>query len=555
MKYIRFISALLVLILTLAFPAAAASVSQLHSNSEIRSDGSCHVELTLLLELDESYQELAFPIPEAAVDVHLGGTPAQTRTAGNRQLVPLDLRSGSYTVTIRYTIPHAVQNGQNGCQLTLDLLSGFDLPIAAFSFSVTFPGQVTCQPSFYSGYYQETIHSHLQYSIADNTLLCTAISPIKDHETLRLTLELDPSLFSEMGKREPLLTIWDWAILITAALAAVYYCTTLFPKLTKMVRCYGMPDGVTAGELGTCLTGCGTDLTMLVISWAQLGYLTIEIDGPDHVTLRKRMEMGNERSDLETRCFRDLFKNRTVVDGTGSHYASICHKMVGKSAILRQLYDPKSGSPHLFRLMMLIPGILLGVQMGISMGGSGGGRILLGMLLGVISAALCYFIQSGGKCLPLRDKSPLLLCLACGLLWLIPGLICSKLYMTVFMVILQFLAGIAAAYGGKRSELGVRTLAQIRGLRHHLRKASANELQQRMYRNGEYFYELAPYALALGLDRKFARRFGKALLPESSYLDVGTDRPMTASQWAAELRFAADILNRSQKRLRRQRIR
>ena len=63
---------------------------------------------------------------------------------------------------------------------------------------------------------------------------------------------------------------------------------------------------------------------------------------------------------------------------------------------------------------------------------------------------------------------------------------------------------------------------------------------------------MAPYALAMGLDRRFARRFGKTMLPEGGYLDVGTSRPMTASQWAAELRYAADILNKAQKRIRPQ---
>ena len=320
------------------------------------------------------------------------------------------------------------------------------------------------------------------------------------------------------------------------------------PRLTRRTRCHGQPDGITAGELGTCLTACGTDLTMLVISWAQLGYLTIEIDRDDHVTLYKRMEMGNERSKLEMRCFQDLFHRRTIVDGTGQHFATIARKMDSKSALLRQLYIPASGSPLLFRALMILPSILLGIRMGIALGGGVGSCTVLAILLALFSAALSWFIQSGGKCLPLRDKTPLLLCLLCGCIWMVPGIATEFAFLTATMVLLQFAAGVAAAYGGKRSEMGIRCLAQIRGLRHFLRTARTLELQQRMLKNADFFYEMAPYALALGLDRGFARRFGKMQLPESSYLDVGTNRPMTAKQWAAELRYAADILNKAKKR-------
>jgi hypothetical protein len=51
------------------------------------------------------------------------------------------------------------------------------------------------------------------------------------------------------------------------------------------------------------------------------------------------------------------------------------------------------------------------------------------------------------------------------------------------------------------------------------------------------------------VDRGFARRFGKLPLPEESYLLCGTARAMTASQFAARLRKAADVLNQRQKRL------
>lgn len=548
-KFLRIWALLAALCLALFLPAAASGISSLESSNTVAADGSCRVALTLYLELDETQTEYTFPIPADATQVRLGGTPARTRPDGDRLLVILEVGAGSYTATIEYTLPQVVT--ADG-QVRLQLLSGFPYPIEQMAFTVTLPGEITEIPQFHSGYYQGNIASMITLTTEGNTLQGHIRTALKDHETLSMTLSADRALFSEMDQPQPLLQAWEAAILGTLIQATVYYCVTLLPKLTRKTRCVGVPDGITAGEVGTCLTACGTDLTMLVISWAQMGYLTIEIDRADHVTLRKRMEMGNERSRLEMRCFQDLFHRRTIVDGTGQHYAAIYRKMAKKSTLLRQLYSPKSGSPMLFRMLMLLPSLILGVQMGIDLGGGIGSKTVLAILLAMLSGVLSWFIQSGGKCLPLRNKMPLLLCAVCGLLWLVPAIVTEHIVMAAMLAVLQFIGGIAAAYGGKRSELGIRSLAQIRGLRHFLRTAREPELQQMLAKNGDYFYEMAPYALAMGLDRRFARRFGKTMLPEGGYLDVGTSRPMTASQWAAELRYAADILNKAQKRIRPQ---
>lgn len=548
MKTARFFILVCILCLLCAIPvSAASSADTIHAEAAVQSDGSCVVDLTLQLTLDG--QLCTFPLPADATDVLIDGVPAQTRVEQDSLLVLLDLGVGERSVHLHYQLPRVVTRQESQGEIALELLGGFDLPISQFSFRITLPGDIAGDPTFTSGYHQENIAASLLCEVTGNTLQGHTTAALKDHETLTVTLRADWAAFSHMDQRQRLLSNWSWAILGTFLLAVLYYCITLMPKLTRRTRCFGQPDGVTAGELGTCLTACGTDLTMLVISWAQMGYLLIEIDRADHVVLRKRMDMGNERSQLEMRCFHDLFYRRTMVDGTGRHFAAVHRKMAGKSALLRQLYNPASGNPLLFHALATVPALIFGVQVGLK-AASGVGGVLLALCASLLLAVLSHFIRAGGKCLPLRNKLPLLLGLGCGVLWMIPGILADLTEMAALLLLLQFLSGIAAAYGGKRSEMGVRCLAQIRGMRHHLRKAQPNELQQLMRQNPDYFYEMAPYALALGLDRRFARRFGKEPLPESSYLDVGDNRPMTASQWAAELRYAADILNKASRRHR-----
>ena len=143
----------------------------------------------------------------------------------------------------------------------------------------------------------------------------------------------------------------------------------------------------------------------------------------------------------------------------------------------------------------------------------------------------------------------MLTALGCGTVWIALGLLAGDLQQAIPMVIFQFLAGIAASFGGKRSETGLRYMSQLWGLRRFMTGIGSFDLQQLIQQNPNYYYELAPYALALGVDRSFARRFGKTTLPEESYLLCGAPREMTAAQFASRLRRAADVLNQRQKKL------
>ena len=78
-------------------------------------------------------------------------------------------------------------------------------------------------------------------------------------------------------------------------------------------------------------------------------------------------------------------------------------------------------------------------------------------------------------------------------------------------------------------------------------KGGSFELQQLQQKNPNYFYEMIPYALAMGIDRKFARRFdNKTALPECLWLR-STPR-MNAQQCAARLRHIADIMDKARYR-------
>ncbi len=538
MKYIRPLAVALLCCLLLTVPAMAVSTaSGISGSATVASDGSCRVDLTVTLQLDAATEGLTFPLPLDAEEVQLNGQKADTHISDGKLLVALhSLPAGRHSFALRYTLPCVVVTEKQETKLSLLLLSGFSLPIEALDFTVSLPGAITGRPLFFSGYYGESIR--LNTTVTENVLVGATTQTLKDHETLRLDMPVDGALFT---LRDPsALSWWDWATLVTAGLAMVYFFLTLMPKFYRHGRSYTPPEGITAGEVGCCLTGSGTDLSMMVLSWAQLGYLQLEMDKRGRVLLHKRMEMGNERSYHEGRIFQILFGRRDTVDATATHYTRIYRKVAGRSPLQSQLYTPRSGDTRIFMGLCCLAGLCGGIQLGAS-------SVIWMILLGLAALVLSFGIQSGCKCIPLRSKLPLLVAIGCGCVWILLGVMLDDLGRVIPMVIFQFLAGIFAAYGGKRSQLGQRVLTQLLGLRHHMLHTGSFELQQLQVKNPDYFYELIPYALAMGIDRQFARRFDhRHPLPECLWLRGAP--PMTAIKCAARLRRIADVLDQARYR-------
>lgn len=538
MKYIRVLAVALLCCLLMHIPAMALSAATgVTSHATVQTDGSCRVELTLTLKLDSAQSHLSFPLPEDATHVQLNGQGVSTHKQEGKPHVTLpELSAGQHTLLLRYSLPCVVHREKGQTVLSLPLLSGFSLPIEHMEFTVTLPGEITGLPVFHSGYHQENIR--LDTVVTENTLSGSTKEGLKDHETLRLELEVEASLFDLEEKS--LLSWWDWATIVMVALALAYFCLTLTPKFYRKSRSYTAPEGITAGEVGCCLTGCGTDLSMTVLSWAQLGYLQLELDKRGRVLLHKRMEMGNERSYHEGRIFQILFGRRETVDATAPHFTRIYRKVAVRSPLLKQLYKPRSGDPRIFRAICCVAALCSGVGLGAS-------AAIWMVLLGPVCLVLSFGIQSGCKCIPLRSKLPLLIAVGCGALWILLGNLLGGLPQAIPMVLFQFVAGIFAAYGGKRSQLGQRVLTQLLGLRHHMLTAGSFEMQQLQQKNPNYFYEMISYALAMGIDRQFAKRFEtKKPLPECLWLQ---DAPrMNAQQCAAKLRQIVNILDQARYR-------
>lgn len=258
--------------------------------------------------------------------------------------------------------------------------------------------------------------------------------------------------------------------------------------------------------------------------------------------------MGNERSDFENRCFRTLFGRRNTVDATGFHYARLCARAARTAPGLRSYFQRRSGNFMVFRVLGCVIGLLGGISLGRTFAIDTTWQVILSILLGALGALGGWVIHAGAHQIHLRRRGRWYLALAVSAVWLLLGIWAGAWGGALYALAIQWLMGLAAAYGGRRSELGRQRMEEILGLRRYMRTAPREELVKCLRRSPEYYYELAPYAMALGTDRAFARQFGAQKLPECPYLTTGMDGHLTAPEWNRLLREAVSAMEQRQRR-------
>ena len=550
----RRIFLLIPLIFALLLPVSAYSgVSSAKSDTVVSSDGSCTVTMTVQLHLDTVGPGLVFPLPEKATDITLNGTKAGAAHSGSVRNVDLsDIITvpGDYSLTFAYRLADAVRADEDeNLTLELELLSGFSYPIDSLQLQIRLPGPPEHRPSFTSTYYQDSIETVMEVSTEKNVITASIHQRLQDHETLRMQLAVTEEMFPQSVAKKWSMDTLD-LLMIGIGIAAVLYWLAFMRCLPpKRLRRTAPPDGITAGEVGCRLTGQGVDFTLMVLSWAQMGYVLIQPDDNGRVLLHKRMDMGNERDDFEVKWFRKLFHKRSIVDGTGYYYAMLCRKAVAHRPGLHSQFLRGSGNPTLLRFIGAAVGAVSGVSLAAAFASDSGWEIVLAIFLGSCGFGAAWLMQAAAKALHSRYKYHLWLALAPALGWYLLSQAAGEGNVALCLIPFQLLVGLGAFCGGKRSETGKMDAGELLGLAHYPKNMPPEELKRNLRINPHYYYDLAPYALALGVDRAFARQMKKLRLPQCPYLTTGMDGHLTAPEWNQLLRDTMDALDATQKRL------
>ena len=536
-----------------ALPVSAASTADSgYAQAVVSENGSCDVTMTVTVRLDSVPKDLSFPLPTDARDVTINGVKVNTTLRGSyRQadLTQVIAVPGAYTLTIRYNLKDVITADKNGnLTLKLDLLCGFQYAMESFRFHITLPGQPESRPLFTSTYYQDSVETMMTVTRGERTIEGAMNYRLQDHETLTMVLAVTEELFPQPVAKRWSMDIVDLWMLVMAGLALLYWLIAMGIHPPRRLRRTTAPDSITAGEVGCVITGQPVDMTMMVLSWAQMGYLLIQLEESGRVLLHKRMAMGSERDDFEISLFRKLFGKRELVSGTGHRYARLC-RIAAQTPSSTDPFLPNSGDPRIFRVLAAAVGAISGISLATALAEEGSQRILLSILLAVAGFFASLLVQNMSKAFRSRRRDLLLPGISAAVFWLAISASVGEWNVALLLIPAQFLAGLGALYGGRRSETGRILSGELLGLRRYLKHMSQEEANRNLGIDPHYYYELAPYAMALGVDRAFAKNMGDTPLPQCPYLTTGMDGHMTAKEWNKLLRTTVRSLDSSQQRL------
>jgi hypothetical protein len=552
----RIFALALCLCLVLGLPLTAradSAASSIQIYASVNEDGEADITMTVRLRIEEAADSLYFPLPLEATDIKLNDRGVNSTRGTSSIQVRLDndiaQHVGDHVLTFKYKIPDVVrmvedeQAKKNRLTLILPLLSGFEYPVGSVSLTVMLPEAIEGRPVFKSTYHQDDIDKILSVTVSNNMITGLITHQLKDHETLSMTMVVPETMFDGVSTYVRIGNPEVIPMVICGVLALVYWLIFLrcYPLLRE--RRNSPPEGITAGELGPRLTMAGADLTAMVLSWAQMGYLTIQLDDRGRVWLHKKMNMGNERNAFEVKTFQTLFGRRDILDGTGARYAAVARKLSRLNPARKIMSHPKCGNMLIFRGLMTAVQLICGVCFAMNLSGKIAFQVLLVIVLGALGAVSGWLIQSGMYRLHLRFKLPLILSLVVSLLWIGLGIWAGQWLIGLCSVLAQLLAGLMAAYGGRRSGLGRQNATQILGLRHYFKTVERAELVRIQENDPEYFYNLLPYAMALGVEVPFARRFGKQKMAPCPYFSCGVHTSLTAEDWTRFFRETVQILD------------
>ena len=531
------LTALILILCTVNVFAADAAVTKMDVNCIVDRYGSSTTTVTAEVIFDTASDEIWIPVGTDVRSVSLSGYRVSKKTVdGSLWLVLKNSEGtiGTRTFVLTFKQPRNVTLNSDKTQ-TFDLQLVCPLwtwNVETLTFSVTMPKAFDAKTTYQSGYFADAVQ--VEDEIEGQTIRGSVPGGLLDRESIDLVMTLPQGYIRLRNLRGGTASVDVVLIGALALLCLVYWFCTLRNPLPKQQSRQLSPDGVFAWEF-PYVGSCGApDPALLITEWASLGYLTISVTSQGRVSLRARIPMSNERKTYEQKAFAALFRKGPVCAGDTPR----CRKIGARAARAcrafwnRRLFSRSSGSPRIleagaavifaltwFRAIdLLLPVWTLRVLLMIPV-------LILGFPAGQI---LQRSIQDALRHTPGRRLLPVLLVLlATALLSQFGG----GWPMTLLSLLAQALAAAGTYYGGRRSANGMERIAQIRAFRRYLKTANTHHLQLMLNQDGQYFYDVLPYAEALGLGRRFARRFANIQLEPCAWLQDNSYHGHTAADF------------------------
>ena len=362
-------------------------------------------------------------------------------------------------------------------------------------------------------------------SVAGNTITGSYTETLEpgDAITVQLTLGNNYFKFSDSNHYRIIGILVSGAV--TILMTILFYVFGKDDPLVETVE-FHAPAGMTSAEVGTVIDGVANDgdVVSLILDWGRRGLLTITDDKEAGLTLERTGELESTARAYEGIMFDKLFEKGDKVNTESlknRFYRTIQRTEERLDKYFREkdkmLYTEASQVMQvLFALFSYLPLVIVTAMVH--------GHYYYDVFITVMICcfeAICIILLAGLLIYMENRKyvhkwyTKTMLFILGGVLFAMPCLIMvyivaelktSPLY-AVIAILLNILVLVETVFMKKRTDYCSEVLGQILGLRNFIIDAEEDRLKELVEENPYYFYDILPFAYALGLTNVWNEHF------------------------------------------------
>lgn len=440
--------------------------------------------------------------------------------------------AGTYTATISYTVAPKVT-----ADISLSLLTNLEAPITKLSITTTGEDVTLPTPTVATGRMEDEDFDIYTLQETGNAVSIETTTTVYPSEQFIMTFSIPKSaFFRPLHPAMYALLIFSGVLVLISFI--IFMRVGRDDKIIPVVEVYP-PDHLNAPEIGYIADDktSSQEMTNIIYNWAADGYLQIIEEGNKGLRLRKLRGMGPERQAYEKSLFSSLFGYGKSDEVTASQlknkfYASL-------STATKQIEEKYKKEPtnlyvqnrvyqSIIMFMGLLPiiGLVLVFTKVLGIGSFSSVYslffpflivyILTGALRNIFSQKISFtvlIVLFANTILPLLIYGIVLFTVAgtfefdLGVpLWPIAFTIAC----TASMIALSWLTK-------KRSVYGTEMVGRVRGFKEFLTVAEKDRLELLLDEDPTYFYNILPYALALGVSKQWIDKFADLTMPPPTW--------------------------------------
>ncbi|NLL24999.1 MAG: DUF2207 domain-containing protein [Spirochaetales bacterium] len=488
-------------------------------------------------------------------------------------------RLGDANVTIKglkeYVISYTLEIGDDrnryGDFFYYNIIGpGWQEEIGLLTFTVEFPHPIDPQKVSLTGGRSGSTLQRGEYMISSDRMTITgSAQKMKPGEALTLYIDLEEGYFSEVKKFIDLtIPLYIGAIILFLLLG--FHSFALWKRYGRdepfvpVVR-FEPPTDLSPLEVGYLFDGTVDmkDLSSMLFYWADLGYIQIEELGKKDYRIIKLKDLVSDK-EHERRLFNAFFKrgDGTSVDLKNLSKSTTFAKDIEKTKSLTRSYftgerELKDQKAERKRTVPFLYGVLLVVfhAWGTTYSYPGGVIFTLPLTFGIGLLVLTavaipkifdsWMFARKGKAL-LKSGAFLLVYLASfGIIYIMyrEEVLLSSALSLLFSASALGIPIIFATFGAitaKRSSYGQKILEEIVGYREFIEKVEIDKLKVMIKDDPELFYHVLGYAVVLGLENTWAKKFDSIAMTQASwYIGSGGIHPFFYASMANNLTTGA----------------